>query len=263
MTTALSRLSNSDLGELLTSLKNGRMSPPFSGLQVSRVLGAESVQPVEDALNQFVELGFTVAQIVLLMEVLLADRRSTQTTKPTIDLVTSGPEADGVTNRDTAVVVRELFTHAQHSVLVVGYAVYQGRKVFEKLAERMEENPDLAVEFYLDAQRQQGDTSSPEILLSRFVQNFKNRQWPNGCRLPTVYYDPRSLAERNGVRSSLHAKCIVVDKRYVFVSSANFTEAAQQRNIEVGVQIDSPWLAERLTRHFQLLNTNNIVKRAF
>jgi hypothetical protein len=43
-----------------------------------------------------------------------------------IDLVTTGPEPGGITNRDTSVVVRELFAHAKESVLVVGYAVYQG-----------------------------------------------------------------------------------------------------------------------------------------
>ena len=48
-------------------------------------------------------------------------------------------------------------------------------------------------------------------------------------------------------------KCIVVDNRSVFVSSANFTEAAQQRNLEVGLLIHSESLAEKLTRHFDTL----------
>lgn len=44
-------------------------------------------------------------------------------------LVMSGPEAPGVANRDTRVVVRELFANAQVSVLVAGYAIYQGKSV--------------------------------------------------------------------------------------------------------------------------------------
>ncbi|WP_366918995.1 phospholipase D-like domain-containing protein [uncultured Gimesia sp.] len=52
------------------------------------------------------------------------------------------------------------------------------------------------------------------------------------------------------VRSSLHAKCVVLDTVHVFVSSANFTEARQQQNIEVGLHINSEWLAERLVNHF-------------
>jgi len=37
------------------------------------------------------------------------------------------------------------------------------------------------------------------------------------------------------------------------VSSANFTEAAQERNIEVGLLVRSPRLADQLTNHFDSL----------
>jgi len=65
------------------------------------------------------------------------------------------------------------------------------------------------------------------------------------------------------IRSSLHAKCVVVDNEYVFVSSANFTEAGQERNIEVGLNIRKPWLAERLTLHFKRLHEYGLAERAF
>lgn len=81
--------------------------------------------------------------------------------------------------------------------------------------------------------------------------------------MPEVYYDPRSVADEEKVRSSLHAKCVVVDETKVFVSSANFTEAGQQRNIEVGLNIQSDWLAKRIIRHFMLLSEHGLVVRAF
>jgi phosphatidylserine/phosphatidylglycerophosphate/cardiolipin synthase-like enzyme len=81
--------------------------------------------------------------------------------------------------------------------------------------------------------------------------------------LPEVYYDPRSVADDEPVRSSLHAKCVVVDSEHVFVSSANFTEAGQQRNIEVGLSIRSKWLAQRLIQHFKLLQEHRLTERAF
>jgi phosphatidylserine/phosphatidylglycerophosphate/cardiolipin synthase-like enzyme len=52
---------------------------------------------------------------------------------------------------------------------------------------------------------------------------------------------------------SLHAKCIVVDGKHVFISSANFTEAAQERNIEVGLLVQSRAVAERVCRFFDAL----------
>jgi phosphatidylserine/phosphatidylglycerophosphate/cardiolipin synthase-like enzyme len=54
-------------------------------------------------------------------------------------------------------------------------------------------------------------------------------------------------------RACLHAKCVIVDAHHVFVSSANFTEAAQQRNIEVGLLVRSLRLAKQLTDHFDTL----------
>ncbi|MCY2987319.1 MAG: phospholipase D-like domain-containing protein [Planctomycetota bacterium] len=51
-------------------------------------------------------------------------------------------------------------------------------------------------------------------------------------------------------RSCLHAKCVAVDREHAFVSSANFTEAAQERNIEVGLLLHCTRVAEQLTHHF-------------
>jgi len=57
----------------------------------------------------------------------------------------------------------------------------------------------------------------------------------------------------------LHAKCVVVDRRVAFVSSANFTEAAQERNIEAGVLIRSEPFASSLANHFETLAAQGIL----
>ena len=61
------------------------------------------------------------------------------------------------------------------------------------------------------------------------------------------------LVLRCPLRGSLHAKCVVVDRSTALVTSANFTEAAQHRNIEAGllirhqgIQRRFPALSERL-----------------
>ena len=263
MTAAFSRLSDADLRELASALKSRRVSAPYSELQVNRILSPKLAADVTVALQELVTAGFNEQQIATTLEMLLCDRSEGRKGEPPIDLVTSGPEAPGITNRDTPVVVRELFAHANKSVLVVGYAVYQGQSVFEALAHRMEQIPDLDVRMFLDIARPDKDTTPSEILVSRFAQRFRETQWPKGCRLPAVFYDPRSVDDNKSVRSSLHAKCVVVDADQVFVSSANFTKAGQERNIEVGLKIQSAWLAQRLTRHFQLLHEHGLAVRAF
>jgi phosphatidylserine/phosphatidylglycerophosphate/cardiolipin synthase-like enzyme len=56
-----------------------------------------------------------------------------------------------------------------------------------------------------------------------------------------------------GKAAALHAKCVVIDEFDLFVSSANFTEAAQQRNIEVGLRLRSTMVAGRIVRFFESL----------
>lgn len=263
MNNALTELSNSDLQSLISALRSNRLAAPYPTLQVLRAVPSSLVESIRLALIALDGEGFSSKQVASTLELILTDRNSAQAVEPQIDLVTSGPEAPGITNRDTSVVVRELFAHARQSVLIIGYAVFQGQKVFETLAQRMEQLPTMRVQFFLNISRPDGNSTAPEILVARFKQRFKETQWPAGSRLPEVYYDPRSVAIDVPVRSSLHAKCIVVDSRHVFVSSANFTEAGQERNIEVGLRIDSAWLAKRITAHFRRLYAHGLAARAF
>ncbi|MFN9295812.1 MAG: phospholipase, partial [Planctomyces sp.] len=114
---------------------------------MARVVPAAISASVRTAFLELEAAGFSGDQIATVLSLIEADRTRDRTTELAIDLVTSGPEAPGVSNRDTSVVVRELFAHAQKSVLVVGYAVYQGQQVFESLAKRMEAIPELDVKF--------------------------------------------------------------------------------------------------------------------
>jgi phosphatidylserine/phosphatidylglycerophosphate/cardiolipin synthase-like enzyme len=157
------------------------------------------------------------------------------------------------------VVVRELFAAAEQSVLVAGYAVYQGQQVFQALADRMRERPALSVRLCLDVRRPDGDASQSQDIVRRFADRFRRSEWPADRPLPEVYYFPASSAEKSEDRASLHAKCVVVDRRVVFVSSANFTQAAQRKNIEVGLLLRTPWLAERIAGHFESLVAERIL----
>lgn len=263
MNDAIAKLSNKDLQTLIAALRSGRLNAPYSGLQVSRVVPTAVSAFVRTALLDLETEGFSPKQIATVLSLIELDRLHGRTSELPIDLVTSGPEAPGISNRDTSVVVRELFAHAQKSVLVVGYAVYQGQQVFEALAQRMEVLPELDVKFFLNIARPDGDSTASEILVARFKQRFKDKQWPQAHRLPEVYFDPRSVADDQPIRSSLHAKCIVIDSSLVFVSSANFTEAAQERNIEVGLKIESDWLARGITDHFRQLFEHGLAVKAF
>jgi phosphatidylserine/phosphatidylglycerophosphate/cardiolipin synthase-like enzyme len=208
---------------------------------------------VSTGLQELAASGLPPAGIACALELLATGYENRPPIEDVVDLVTTGGGASGGGNRTTSVVVGELFRNAQQSVLVAGYAVYQGQKVFQALADRMQESPDLDVRLFLDIQRRQGNTSAPAELVREFAQRFRTSQWPSGRPLPQVFYDPRSVTLEPGKAAALHAKCVVIDEFDLFVSSANFTEAAQQRNIEVGLRLRSTIVAGRIVRFFESL----------
>ena len=53
----------------------------------------------------------------------------------------------------------------------------------------------------------------------------------------------------------------MIDEFDLFVSSANFTEAAQQRNIEVGLRLRSTIVDGRIVRFFDSLVTSGHFER--
>src|SRR5262249_16625173 len=112
---------------------------------------------------------------------------------------------------------------------------------------------------FLDVQRPPGEHAPDGELLRRFAVRFRTQEWPGG-QLPELYYDPRSLGAEAVKRSSLHAKCVVVDRRIALVTSAHFTEAAQTRNIEVGALVRSERFAARVAEHFEALREASHLK---
>jgi phosphatidylserine/phosphatidylglycerophosphate/cardiolipin synthase-like enzyme len=246
-------LASSDLRALASAIRTGRLSPPFSGAALERYMSTGTAEPVADSLQLMHKLSGSAVATAHSLELLSGALTQTESISDLFDLVTTSPEANGVVNRDTSVVVSDLFRNARESVLLAGYAVYQGQKVFEALARRMEEVPTMAVRLYLDIQRKPGDTTCDSELVRRFTGQFRTAQWPAGKRVPEIYYYPASLATDRRACAALHAKCIVVDERSVYISSANFTEAAQRRNIEVGILVNSADLAGRVTRFFGAL----------
>ncbi len=256
---AFQELSLSDLRALGEAIESGRLAAPFTITSVRRYCSQAHCDAVSKELQQLARTGATMASLMLLLKILVAERAHRPTAEDLVDLVCTGPEVPGTAHRDTGVVVRELFAGANDSVLVAGYAVYQGRKILLALADRMVENPELKVTLFLDIHRAHGDTTESSQLVQQFAHRFRTSEWP-GQKMPKVYYDPRALEIDAAKKASLHAKCIVVDKTRAFVSSANFTEAAQARNIEVGVLIRSERLSKELANHFESLAATGFLR---
>jgi phosphatidylserine/phosphatidylglycerophosphate/cardiolipin synthase-like enzyme len=168
---------------------------------------------------------------------------------PVTDLVWSGPDVPGVYARDTRRVYEELLGSAERSVWACTYAYFDGPRAFDVLARRMDEKPNLRVNLLLNIQRRRGDTTAAQQLVRNFADRFWGTDWP-GLTRPRVHYDPRSL-EPGGPDGVLHTKAVVADDEAVFVTSANLTEAALDRNIELGLLVRDRALAMSMASHFR------------
>lgn len=255
----LHQLPTYSLKNLAATLRDGNLSSGIN-LYALKQIGGSRAAKLEECLDGLLRSGMTPAHVALLVDAVIGAREFTPEPSSLFDLVLSGPDVQGIPTSDTAAVIRRLIEEAKTEVLLVGYAVYQGKRIFERLASRMEEKPELRVCLCLDIARKQADTSRSEEIVARFARDFQENHWP-GTRMPELLYDPRSLSGSWDKRSSLHAKCVVIDRSVALITSANFTEAAQQRNIEVGVIVKYPLFVERLVGYFEGLKESKQLVR--
>jgi phosphatidylserine/phosphatidylglycerophosphate/cardiolipin synthase-like enzyme len=236
------------LDTLADAIRTRRLVSPFGVLGIQRIVDAANAGSVATDLAALAAMGLPPDALAILLTALALERRHAEAPNDHVEVVVTGPDLDG-NARNTAVVVQELFAEARRSVLVVGFALYQGKQVFKTLADRFDAQPDLDVRFCLNIERRPGDTSRDGAIVARFAQRFAAQEWP-GRRLPKVFFDPRALAMDQSTRPSLHAKCVVIDANRALVTSANFTEAAQVRNIELGLRVNSERIAAQIFNHF-------------
>jgi phosphatidylserine/phosphatidylglycerophosphate/cardiolipin synthase-like enzyme len=260
---AFTGLSRPSLLALAKALQGGRLSAPYSSSEVGRYIAERERATIAEVLQRLDDGAMRPEQIAMVLELLADERLRAQVMADRLDLVWSGPNGSRGQTRATATVVRELFAAARRSVLVASYALDRGERaqaIFAGLAERMDSEPELEVRLFVNVARPYGDETPESVLLREFADAFRDELWP-GDRLPIVFHDPRALALGFDERACLHAKCVVIDDERALVTSANFTEAAQARNIEVGVLVDEPGVAAGLRRQFEALVAAGVLVR--
>jgi phosphatidylserine/phosphatidylglycerophosphate/cardiolipin synthase-like enzyme len=244
------------LRRLAEAFRTGRLGAGASRFSVFSVTPCP--ETVTDDVLRLVGEGMSESHLVLLLES-AADCVEIRGSHVRAELVWSGPEVAGPRSRDTSVVLQALFSQAKDEVLLSTFVVHQPAVVFRGLADRIAERPALNARVFLHIGRGLRDTVIDGELVREFGDHL-GREWP-GPRRPEVYYDPRGLSVGGSIRATWHAKCVVIDRQVAFVTSANFTERAQTRNVEAGVLISSPEFAQQLAAQFDALVQARLVTR--
>jgi phosphatidylserine/phosphatidylglycerophosphate/cardiolipin synthase-like enzyme len=231
-----------------SALASGMLAAPYTVTSLRSVIGNEpgsgTVAAVLEKLDKLGVSGMAAAAWIQSVETATAR-------VPRPDLVWSGPDVPGLHARDTRRVYEELLGSAERTVWASTYAFFDGPKAFDVLARRMDATPGLSATLLLNLQRKWGDTTAADRLVRKFADRFWAADWPGASR-PRVFYDPRAL-ELDRPTGVLHAKAVVVDDEAVFVTSANLTEAALDRNIELGLVVRDRALAASVSSHFRIL----------
>lgn len=240
---------------LASALESGLLAPPGSAMAVRASVGAGYEEPILEVLREWEHLGISAAAGAAWLKSL----RLAASRVPAPDFVWTGPQVAGLHARDTRQVYEELLGTAERSIWASTYVFSDGPRAFATLAERMDAVPGLDVTLLLNIERRRGDTTAADSLVRRFADEFWGREWPGTAR-PKVYYDPRSV-ETGSPGGVLHAKAVVADEESVFITSANLTAAAQDRNIELGLVVRDRALATTTVTHFRTLIEKDLLAR--
>jgi cardiolipin synthase len=156
-----------------------------------------------------------------------------------VQLVWTGPDLNLIPVRRSEQILLELINSAQSSLFLVSFVLVNIPTVEDAIRQALERGVD--VRMLLESEDKEGSNS--------FRDTIKRLQ----SVIPglTLYVWPRERRESiEGGFARVHAKCAVADQLNTFVTSANLTSAALDKNIEMGVHIHGGNIPQTIYQQF-------------
>lgn len=159
-----------------------------------------------------------------------------------VELVWTGASTPLVSTRKTEQVLLETIETAEKELFIVSYVAYDVDSIVTALRSAVKRG--VKVEILMESTSDYGGRISMDS-----IALFK-REVPEA----TLYWWNKSGA-------SVHAKCAVSDRKVAFVTSANLTGAAMEKNMELGIKIEGGDIPRRLHDHLEALVTTRKIER--
>lgn len=206
---------------------------------------------------ELLESGVTTLVLGRICRAFAAGRALIDSSDQDLFLTLSGPEVAGTPVVDTATVVQALFNEAKTDVILASYVFSHARELLSPLSEKHDADDSFRVRIITDLSHQRKHPDEPlPVVANRFRLHFLEHHW-TGRRPPELWHDPRVFKPAPGIKPGvMHAKVVIIDRAAAMISSANFTEAAHNRNIETGVLLRQPRQVLRLRNFFEGLMTD-------
>lgn len=158
---------------------------------------------------------------------------------PAVEVVVTGPSSPAAPVRLTSEVVRQLIDQATQRVTLVSYAAYRMPSVIAAL--------DAAVARGVDVN-----------LILESAENLEGGGGAHAYAKYSIYH--WSTDRREPPEAKLHAKAVIIDSSDVLLTSANMTNAAYDKNIELGVLCRGGGVARQVQAHFDALISRGVLE---
>jgi cardiolipin synthase len=174
-------------------------------------------------------------ELAPMLEVALAAKRSRQIT----ELVWTGPSTPVVPVRRTERVLCDLIHGAESRLSMTSFGIFQVPRLVKDLEQALARGVTLRIVLGDRESHSDQEIDRQRHQLGRVV----------AAQAMLLQWQPeRRPRDEQGHAGLMHVKAAVADSRIAFLSSANLTEAALERNMELGVLIRGGHLPAEIDR---------------
>ncbi len=167
-----------------------------------------------------------------------------------LELVWTGPKTDLVPTRNTEQVLCEVIDIAKHRLFLVSFVAYEVPRIIKSLREAIDRQ--VRVDILLESSIEKGGNVDVDSVMTM----------KNAVPMANIFVGNYNVGKKNSklIGGSVHAKCAVADGKLAFITSANLSKAAMDRNMELGVLVREGHLPDQLHRHLEALITTEMVR---
>ena len=163
-----------------------------------------------------------------------------------VELVWTGPTTPFVATRRTEQVLLDLINQAQSDLFLVSFVVYDVPSVVYALNAATARGIAVRILLEMSINHELDSSIDPIEIMRRHVPSAALYVWTNR---------PAPFAE-----GRVHAKVAVADNKKAFLTSANMTGHALEKNMEAGVVISGGNLPSELSSHLNALVETQVIR---
>lgn len=170
--------------------------------------------------------------------------RSAQSSTVQPEFVATLPSGIAGGTRPTHIVVEEICRGARRSLLLMGYLVHKSSGIHECLNSAAARGVSVT------------------LVCDRADAGWRGvyKEWLPGTKKPRVFVNPPD--PKSDILGKMHCKVLCADELDLLVTSANFTWAGQNSNLEYGVRLGDSKSGRQATEFVQYLEREGLLVSA-